>query len=213
MIKFYDRAEAGWKLGQELLKYKADKPLILALPRGGVPIGIEIAKTLNAPLNVIVVRKLGAPGQNELGIGAIAEGGVKILDNKTIALLNISKDKLQEIINQENEELIRRVKVYRKGKKLTGLKNKTVIIVDDGLATGLTAKAAIAFVKKQKPKKIIFAAPICAIDSAANLRKDVDELICSSMPSEFRSVGSFYENFPQLFDQQVIEILNKANLN
>lgn len=205
---FYDRAAAGKKLSERLIKFK-DSPIVLALPRGGVPVGVEVAKALNAPLNVIVVRKLGSPGQNELGIGAIAEGGVKILDKKTIALLNISKDKLQEIINQENEELIRRVKVYRKGKKLTGLKNRTVIIVDDGLATGLTAKAAIAFVKKQKPKKIIFAAPICALDSATNLKREIHELICFSMPSEFHSVGSFYENFPQLFDQEVIEILNK----
>lgn len=205
-----DRQQAGKILAQKLIKYQSDRPLVLALPRGGLPIGLEIAKTLQAPLNVIIARKLGAPRQREFGIGAIAEENVKLLDQRTIKLLNISKRELNQITLKESQELKRRIKAYRQNQPLPDLKDQTVILVDDGLATGLTAKAVITTVKKHHPKKIIVAFPVCALDSVQNLQSLVDEVVCIATPLEFLAVGHWYRHFPQLSDQEVVKTLAEA---
>lgn len=203
---FEDRKEAGRKLAKRLEKYRKEKPVILALPRGGVPVGYEIAKTFKLPFDVIIVRKIGSPNQPELGIGAVAEGNVEILDKKAIKLLGLNKDAISEIIAREKNEIERRKKIYRENKPLINIKSKTVILVDDGLATGITAKAAILAIKKLKPKKIIFASPVCAFDSLKNI-ENVDEIQCILTPHEFNAVGSWYKNFDQVTDEEVKNLL------
>ncbi|MBU2632787.1 phosphoribosyltransferase [Patescibacteria group bacterium] len=210
-ILLKDRADGGKKLSQELLKYKKDNLIILALPRGGVPIGYEIAKKLRLNLNVIVSQKLGSPENPELGIGAISENSTQVLDTHLITTLNVSKNELSNVIIKEKKELERRVCLYRNSEPLPDLTNKTILLVDDGLATGVTAEAAIKSLKKLKPKKIIFAAPVCALDTTGRLKKTIDELICITTPHNFFSVGSWYKHFPQATDQDVIRLLKKAN--
>lgn len=207
---FEDRSEAGKKLAESLKKYAKESPVILALPRGGVPIGFEVAKTLGAPLNVIVTRKLGFPGNKEFGIGAIGENDTEVLDQRTLALFGLPKEYLDEEIGEEKAELNRRIAIYRQNKPLPNLKDKTVILVDDGLATGVTAKAAIEAIKKQGPKKIIFASPVCAYETVQDLSNLVDKVVCVASPMEFLSVGSWYKYFPQLSDQEVVNLLSQS---
>lgn len=207
---FKDRKEAGHQLAQKLNRYSDEPLIVLALPRGGLPVGLEVAKALNAPLNVIIARKLGLPGQTEFGVGAISEGNTLVLDNPTISAMGISQKDLEKVIDKEKEELNRRIKFYRQNKLMPDLSGKTVILVDDGLATGVTAKAAIKAVKKISPKKIIFASPVCAYDTALTLRSEVDDMVCIITPYDFLSVGHWYQNFPQLSDEEVIDILNKT---
>lgn len=204
---FRDRYQAGQELSKLLAKYAGEKPVVLALPRGGVPVGYHVAQSLNAPLDVIIVKKIGLPQNKEFGVGAVAEDDTQILDQRTLSLIGVPKEYLKEALEEEREEMKRRQKVYRQNKSLSSLKNKTVILVDDGLATGVTAKAAIEAVKKQKPKKIIFASPVCAYDTAMQLRQLVDEVVCVATPQEFIAVGNWYDYFPQLSDQEVVEIL------
>lgn len=207
---FKNRREAGEKLAKLLEKYGSENPVVLALPRGGVPVGFEVAKVLNAPLNVIITRKLGVPGNRELGVGSIGEGGVKILDKNMLSLTALSEQSLEEVIKEENLELKRRVKLYRHNRPLPNLKNKTVILVDDGLATGVTAKAAIASVKKLHPKKIIFASPICAYETARELSLLIDDVICFTVAAEIYAIGFWYENFEQTSDEEVLKLLKQA---
>lgn len=207
---FKDRQEAGKKLATELLKYRSENPIVLALPRGGVPIGYEVAEVLHAPLDVIIVRKIGAPGNAEFGIGAISELGVRVLDEETITLMGLDKIEINNVISLEEIELKRRASLYREGRSLPDLKGKTVILVDDGLATGVTANAAINAVKKLNPKKIIYATPVCAQNNAADLKTKIDTVICLAKPLEFLSVGSWYQNFRQISDDEVIDLLKQA---
>lgn len=209
---FEDRKDAGQKLARKLIKHKEEKPIILSLPRGGVPVGYELAKHLNTNLNVIVSRKLGAPTKPEFGIGAISENNSKVIDNDSIKILNISEKELKEVIEKEQKELKRRVKLYRNGKRLQ-LKDRVVILVDDGLATGVTSKAAIKAVKKLNPKKIIFAVPVCAFDTSEKFKKRVDEFVCLAIPCEFISVGSWYKHFSQTKDDEVVRLLKKNKKN
>lgn len=207
---FENRQDAGIRLAAGLAKYKEKQPIIVALPRGGVPVGFKIAKILHAPLEIVVARKIGAPRNPEFGIGGIAEGNVYVLDEPTVRLLKISKKELADVINKEKEELKRRVTLYRNDKPLPSLKNRTVILVDDGLATGVTARAAIAGIKKRKPKQIIFASPVCAYDTARELRNVVDAVICITTPIDFTSVGAWYKSFEQTTDEEVIELLKQS---
>ena len=206
---FKDRHDGGRQLGKKLLAYKKDNPVILALPRGGVEVGHEVAKQLKANLEVLVVRKLGSPNNPEFAIGAIAENNTVFLDEDTIKALGISSKTLKMLIGAENEELNRRVKIYRKDKKIIPLKNKVVIIVDDGLATGATAIAAIKYVTKQKPKGIIFAVPVCAYDSLKKLQFYVSKIVSIISPPQLTSISEYYESFPQTSDEDVIKLLNK----
>ena len=210
---FKDRTDAGCKLAEKLVEYRDQNPIVLALPRGGVPIGYEISKRLNAPLDVLVVRKLGAPLHPEFGIGAIAPG-VKILDKEVIENLGISEDDIARIEKKEREELNRRIKEYRGSATVLDIKNKTVILVDDGLATGVTAKAAIKAILNQHPQKLIVAMPVCASDAIEGIRSLVrplkDKVIYLSTPHDFSSVGIWYETFDQVSDLEVINLLFSA---
>ncbi len=207
---FENRQEAGKELASKFLKYRGENPYILAMPRGGVPIGFEVAKVLQAPLDVVIVRKIGLSGNREFGIGAIAEGGVRVLDQTTIGVIGIDEEEIEDTIKLEEEELKRRVRIYRGGKPPPNLTGKTAILVDDGMATGVTAKAAIEAVKKLKPKKIVLASPVCALDTVESLKKIVDEVICLATPFEFMAVGSWYRDFEQISDEEVIKLLQKA---
>lgn len=207
MKLFEDRKEAGEKLAKALGKLKIKDPVILAVPRGGVPVGVEIAKTLKAPLDIIIARKLGAPAQEELGIGAIAERNIEILDKKLIRVLKVPKSILLDIVSKEKAEIKRRKFLYRKGRPIIDINGKTVILVDDGVATGITARAAILSVRKLKPKKIIFASPVCSFESVKDLRQLTDELLCLYVVKEFDSVGVWYDNFEQVKDEEVIDRL------
>lgn len=211
---FENRVDAGKKLTEKLLEYKKQNPIVLALPRGGVPIGFEIAKRLKAPLDVLVVRKLGAPFNPEFGIGAIAPGDIRILDQTAIEHLGMSQDQVDQIEREEREELNRRIKKYRGSDSMPDIKDKTVILVDDGLATGVTARAAIKAVLGQHPKKLIVAIPVCALDSATGIRSIVrpmqDEVICLSTLYDFSAVGLCYKHFDQVGDAEVINLLKQS---
>jgi len=209
-LVFEDRASAGRLLAQDLLAYKKDNPTVLALPRGGVVVGYEIARALNAPLDVIVARKLGAPGHEELGIGAIAPGGVRVLDEMAVQWLGITEAQLQRVMARETEEMNRRLRLYRGERPLPDVKNRTVILVDDGLATGVTARAAILSLRQQQPRRLVLAVPVCAAETAERLRQEVDDLVCASIPPYFRAVGIWYHRFEQTTDQEVIDLLDRA---
>lgn len=209
---FKDRRSAGIRLAQLLLPFKDCRPVILALPRGGVPVAYEVAQALQVPLQVFVVRKIGAPGHEELGIGALAEGGIKILDEQLINHLAVTPDELKNTINREGRELKRRVKDYR-GKNFTlDLQGRTVIIIDDGLATGFSARAALEAVRRKQPAEIILASPVCPRDTAETLSRLTDRVVCLAESSEFASVGSWYEDFSQVTDEEVKKDIVKSRL-
>lgn len=206
---FQNRTSAGKQLAKQLSRYANENPVILALPRGGVPVGYEIANLLQAPLDIIVTRKIGLPYQREFGIGAIAEGNIHVFDHKILAMLGLSSQDLDDEIHKETTELERRVKTYRGKIKPPHIKNRTVMLVDDGLATGVTARAAIKAVKKLKPKKIIFASPVCAFTSLQEIRSLVDDVICLATPLDLMAIGLWYKQFDQTTDKEVLELLEK----
>lgn len=208
---FEDRVEAGKQLAQRLTKYENESPLVVALPRGGVAVGFPIAKALHAPLEVEIVRKLGAPQNLELGIGAIAEDGVVYLDQDMLEYFQVSTGTLRLIQEREKAELERRRQLYRGGKPLGLLTNRTVILVDDGLATGVTARAAILSLKKHHPKKIIFAVPVCSQETAIDIREMVDSIICLEHPEKLDAIGRYYEDFRQVTDEEVLAQLRRIN--
>ncbi|MFA5128777.1 MAG: phosphoribosyltransferase [Patescibacteria group bacterium] len=208
---FKNRVEAGQKLAETLKKFKdAQGTLILALPRGGVVVGFEVAKTLSLPMDIIVPRKIGAPGNPEFAIGAITEQGVGIFDEMVIGTYGITESYLQNEIKKEKAEAERRLKLYRGTRPPLDLKNKTVIIVDDGLATGMTMRAAIKTAKKLRAEKIIVAIPVTSPEAAELVKKEVDEIIYLEAPAFFGAVGSFYEEFGQTTDEEVIDLLKKS---
>ncbi len=208
---FQDRAHAGSLLARKLDKKKYRNAIVLALPRGGVPVAQQIAKYLSAPLDIIVVRKIGSPTQPEYGLGAISEGEILILDNDRMINAGISKDNLTEIISSEKKELQRRVEIYRQNKKLD-VKGKDVILVDDGLATGVTARAAAVATRKLGTKRITYAAPVCARESTVELKKYVDEVVCLTKLDNMGAIGNYYNNFEQVSDEEVIKILSSCSL-
>lgn len=207
---FKDRAAAGRRLAESLQEFRNENPIVLALPRGGVPVGYEVARALNAPLDVMIARKLGAPGQPELGIGAIAPGGVRVLNEEAIDMLGIREAEIEAIAAEEERELARRLRRFRGDRPPPALRGRTVILVDDGLATGVTAKAAIGAIRKEEPRRIIFAVPVCASDTARSLSEEVDALVCLEAPPSFGAVGLWYQNFEQTSDEEVLEWLERA---
>lgn len=206
---FLNRLEAGHKLAEDLKKYQAEEPIILALPRGGVPIGYEVAQVLRAPLYVFVVRKVGTPWNPELGIGAVA-AGVQILDHESLHILGIDASELEEIIEREQQEVKRRQKLYGQDEDFPSIKGKTVILVDDGIATGITTRAAIQAIKHLQPSKLVLAVPVGPLEAVNSLSKLVDDLICLDTPVDFYAVSAFYRSFPQVSDEEVINLLKKA---
>lgn len=207
---FDDRKDAGRRLGQQLLSYSSFCPMIVALPRGGVVVGYEVAQTLAAPLHIVVVRKIGAPDNRELGVGAIAEENVLVLDKKTMHGLGITKEDLQDIIQEETKEVLRRVFLYRHNSPLQSVTGRTIIVVDDGLATGVTAKAAIFVLRKHHPQTIIFAAPVCSSEVARSLQSHIEGVFCLVTPLNLEAIGTYYRNFMQVTDEEVVNLLKKA---
>lgn len=207
---FKDRFDAGRKLAANLLKLKHREAVVLALPRGGVPVAFEVARRLEAPLDVFLVRKLGVPIQPELAFGAIASGGVQILNNETIRDAGVAPAEVAGVLRTEHAELERRERLYRGGSEQIPIEGKTAILVDDGLATGASMLAAVAAARLQKPEKIVVAVPVCAPESCKNLRSHADEVICTLMPQPFFSVGMWYEDFSQTTDEEVRELLAKV---
>lgn len=208
---FRDRVEAGQLLAQKLESY-ANQPnvLVLGLPRGGVPVAAEVARKLHAPLDVFVVRKLGLPGHEELAMGAIATGGVRVLNREVVDSLGISDEVIAEVGAREQRELERREGAYRGGRPTPDVEGKTVLVVDDGIATGSTMLAAIAALRISKAGRIVAAAPVIAADTFLTIEKEVDEIVAVLVPYDFRGVGQWYEDFSQTTDEEVRQILAEA---
>ena len=208
---FRDRADAGRKLAAQLARYtNREDVLVLALPRGGVPVAYEVAKKLHAPLDVFLVRKLGVPGHEELAMGAIATGGVRVVNEDLISYLGIPNEVIDSIAAIEQRELERREKAYRDGRPPPELKNKVVILIDDGLATGSTMRAAAASLRQQNPARIVVAVPVSSPETCEEFRSEVDDIVCAVTPQHFRGVGLWYNDFSQTSDEEVRELLKRA---
>jgi predicted phosphoribosyltransferase len=209
--EYRDRTDAGRKLAEHLAVYR-DRPdvLVLALPRGGVPVAFEVAQALGAPLDVYLVRKLGVPGHEELAMGAIATGGVMLLNREVIDELGIPNEIIRTVSLREWQELARRESLYRGNTPPPEVSGKTAILVDDGLATGATMRAAIAALKKQAPARIVVAVPVAAVQTCNLLRGEVDEVVCPHTPDQFYAVGLWYDDFSPTTDEQVRNLLQAA---
>lgn len=209
---FKDRAEGGRFLAQKLSQYANDpNVVVLGLPRGGVPVAYEVARALNAPLDVFVVRKLGLPEFEECAMGAIASGGMRVLDEELISRLKIPRDLVDEITAIEFTELERRERLYRGTRTPVNVTGRTVIIVDDGLATGSTMRAAVRALRKKNPQKIVVAVPVGARDTCKSFTNEVDTVaVCATTPEPFRAVGLWYRDFSQTTDEEVQQLLRKA---
>ena len=210
--RFRDRAEAGQLLAQKLKDY-AHQPdvIVLALPRGGVPVACEVARALGAPIDVFVVRKLGTPGHAELAMGAIATGGVRVLNSDVIRLMRIPEETIDTVSAEEQQEMERRERAYRGARPALDLKNRTLILVDDGLATGSTMHAAVAALRRQRPAKIVVAVPVGPPSTLREFANEADEVVCLLAPDEpFGGVGQWYLDFSQTTDDEVRELLHRA---
>lgn len=210
-LQFRNRHEAGQQLARRLMNY-ARRPdvLVLALPRGGVPVGYEVARALKAPLDIFVVRKLGTPGQEELAMGAIASGGVRVLNGEVVEGLGITDTVIESVAARESQELERREQVYRDGWPAPDMAGRTIILVDDGIATGSTMRAAIAALRQLEPSRLIVAVPIAARPTARTIQTEVDELVAVLTPADFSAVGQWYEDFSQITDAEVCHLLKQA---
>lgn len=210
-MRFADRREAGRRLAEKLRRYAGrEDVLVLALPRGGVPVGFEVARELGAALDVMIVRKLGVPGHEELAMGAVASGGVRVLSEEIIAGLRVPQSAIEEVAAREAAELARRERLYRGGRPAPEVQGKTVILVDDGIATGATMRAAARALRKLGPARLVVAAPTGAPDSVAALEQQADEVVCLDTPEPFVAVGVWYDRFPQLSDAEVRALLAEA---
>jgi putative phosphoribosyl transferase len=206
-----DRQEAGRLLAEKLVSYAGrDDAIVLGLPRGGVVVAFEIAKSLNLPLDILLVRKLGAPGQEELAMGAIASGGFRSMNQDIVASFGLSKNQIERVIAREQAELERRELTYRQGKEPGALTGKTVIVVDDGLATGASMRTALRAVTSQKPAAVVLAVPVAPVATCEGLRAEVDEAVCLMTPSMFFSIGEWYQDFRQVSDEEVVQLLQDA---
>jgi predicted phosphoribosyltransferase len=205
--RYTDRSDAGRRLAAALEHLRTRDPLVIGLPRGGAVVAAEVARALGAPLDVLVVRKLGAPGQPELGLGAVAEGGVVLLNKRLMRQIRVSKEQLQGTIDRENEEMKRRVDVYRGDREPIEVAGRTVILVDDGLATGSTARAAIGALHHLGAGEVILAVPVGAPSTVRELESMADEVVCLSTPRMLMSIGQHYDDFTQTGDAEVVELL------
>jgi putative phosphoribosyl transferase len=208
---FQDRAEAGRMLADRLTKYSGSPDaVVLALPRGGVPVGFQVAQSLGAPLEVLPVRKLGVPGREELAMGAIASDGTRVVNRRVVRELDIAEDKLQAVAAAEQQELERRERTYRGQRPRPELTGKVVIVVDDGLATGATMWAAVAAIRRQQPARVVVAVPVGAASTCQALQQAADEVICAATPALFVAVGQAYCDFGQTTDAEVCALLDAA---
>jgi putative phosphoribosyl transferase len=208
---FRDRNEAGRLLAGKLKAY-ANRPdvLVLALPRGGVPVAYEVARALNAPLDIFLVRKLGVPGHEELAMGAIASGGMRVLNEDVVHYLRVPNEAIERVARQEQQELERREREYRGDQPAPEVRGRTVILIDDGLATGSTMRAAVMALKQQQPSRIIAAVPIASESTCNEFKAVVDEIVCALTPEPFYAVGLWYEDFSQTTDEEVRDLLKRA---
>jgi predicted phosphoribosyltransferase len=209
---FADRREAGRLLADRLAAIETAKPVVVALPRGGVPVGFEVARALAAPLDVLVVRKLGAPGNAELGVGAIAEGGSSVLDTAMARRVGMDQQALDATVEREMRELNRRVERYRAGRPPIDVRDATAIVVDDGLATGLTALAAVRALRAREARRIVVAVPVGAPESVAMVAREADEVVCHTIPRQLLAVGHWYRDFAPVPDDAVVAMLAQAHL-
>ena len=209
--RYIDRTDAGRRLASHLAEYAGrDDTLVLALPRGGVPVGYEVARALDAPLDVFVVRKLGLPWQEELAVGAIASGGAVVLNDDVVRLSGITRDQLDRVTRAEEAELHRRERQYRGERPFPRLAGKVAILVDDGLATGATMRAAVDALRHERPARIVVAVPVAAAETCARLRAVADDVVCAMTPERFEAVGLWYDDFSQTTDAEVQELLSRA---
>jgi predicted phosphoribosyltransferase len=209
---FRDRREAGRLLAAKLTAY-AHRPdvIVLALPRGGVPVGYEVARALGAPLDVFVVRKIGVPGYEELAMGAVATGGVRVLNDQVVSRLGIPEHVIDAVAAREQQELARRERLYRGGRPPLDVRNRTVILVDDGLATGATMHAAIAALRQLHPARIVVAVPTASPETCEEMRAEADDVICAVTPEPFQAVGRWYQDFSQTTDEEVQDLLKRKD--
>ena len=209
---FQNRREAGKRLASLLYEYAGVQDvLVLGLPRGGVPVAYEVARALHAPLDVFVVRKLGVPGQEELAFGAIATGGVRILNPYVMKQARITDDELETVANAEAEELARREQAFRGGRSAPQIRGRTVILIDDGLATGATMRAAVMALRQQNPARIVVGVPAASPETCAEFQDEVDDIVCAVTPDPFYSVGSWYDDFTQTTDEEVHALLKRVS--
>ncbi|MFA7095540.1 MAG: phosphoribosyltransferase [Gammaproteobacteria bacterium] len=210
-MRFRDRREAGRKLAEKLLPY-AGRPdvVVLALPRGGVPVGFEVAERLGVPLDVFVVRKLGVPGHEDLAMGAVASGGTRVLNREVIDPLHIPEAIVDAASDLESHELARRERLYRHDRPVVNVRGRTVLLVDDGLATGATMRSAIRALRELGPRTITIAVPVAAADTCESLSEEADVTVCAITPEPFYAVGFWYEDFSQTTDEEVRELLERA---
>ena len=212
MMQFQDRRDAGKKLARELVRYaERTDVLVLALPRGGVPVAYEVALALNAPLDVFIVRKLGLPDREELAIGAIASGDIRVLNEDVVELLNVPDEVINFVASRELQELQRREHTYRGERPAPDVRDRTVILIDDGLATGASMRAAVAGLRAHHPARIVVAVPAASKEACESLRQEVDEIVCAITPEPFLGVGRWYEDFRQTSDEEVRALLEEAN--
>jgi predicted phosphoribosyltransferase len=210
---FADRAEAGRVLASKLAQY-ADRQdvLVLALPRGGVPVAFEVAQTLGAPLDVFIVRKLGVPGHEEVAMGAIASGGVRILNRDAVNRLRIPAAAIEAATVREGHELRRRERAYRDGRPALDVRGRIVILIDDGLATGSTMRSAVVALRRKEPARLVIAVPIAAPSTCREFKNEVGEVVCARTPDPFHAVGLWYEDFSQTTDDEVRELLSRSSV-
>jgi predicted phosphoribosyltransferase len=210
-VGYADRQEAGRALADSLRYFAGKNVVVLALPRGGVPVGYEVARALGAPLDVFVVRKLGLPGHPELAMGAIASGDIRVLNEDVLELYPVPKAAIDAVTQTERIELARRERAYRDGRPLVPIEGRTVVLVDDGLATGSTMRAAVLAVRRLRPARVVVAVPVGAWETCHALREVADEVVCAFTPEPFRAVGLWYADFSQTTDDEVRQLLSRAN--
>jgi putative phosphoribosyl transferase len=210
-MRFRDRFDAGRHLAHDLQEYAGrDDVVVLALPRGGVPVGYELARALGAPLDILLVRKLGAPGQEELALGAIASGGIRVLNDDVVSSLGLAGDEITHLAAAAHEELERRERHYRDGREPVDFEGRITILVDDGLATGASMRAAALAVREGRPKRIVAAVPVAAGKTCDDIGGDVDEVVCATTPEPFGAVGNWYDDFSQTGDERSASCFGQA---
>lgn len=206
---YSNRKLAGQELAERLRTLRDRDPLVLALPRGGVPVAFEVAEALQAPLDLLLVRKLGVPGQEELAFGAVASGGARVINEEVVNAAGITQDKIDEVTERERRELQRRAQAYRGDAPESDVSGRNVIVIDDGLATGATMRAGMAALRERQPVSIVAAVPVGPLDSVKALAEDADDVVCPATPDTFRAIGQWYRDFTQVSDNTVRELLQR----